>query len=85
MASYNIIAEKKALGKLSVRTQTRVVQAINYLSDEPRPDGCKKLKGKRSIYRIRVGKYRVLYEVKDNKLLILVVSIDHRSVIHKKH
>ncbi|MEM9216250.1 MAG: type II toxin-antitoxin system RelE/ParE family toxin [Cyanobacteria bacterium P01_F01_bin.150] len=55
------------------------------LAQNPRPDGCKKLKGKNKIYfRVRVGNYRIIYTVDDGVLLIVVVAVGHRKEIYKK-
>jgi len=54
------------------------------LEENPRPPGCKKLLGEENAWRIRVGGYRVLYEIKDRVLIIHVVDIDHRKDVYKK-
>ena len=60
-------------------------QVNTSLSQDPRPDGCKKLKGKNSTYfRVRVGNYRIIYTVDDGVLLIVVVAVGHRKEIYKK-
>ena len=48
----------------------------------PRPPGCKKLEGKRSYYRIRVGDYRVIYTINDGILRVLVVEVGHRGSVY---
>lgn len=60
----------------------RVVQAIVELEVNPRPSGCKKLKGTKSSYRIRNGTHRVLYDVVDHKLLVTVVGVGHRREVY---
>jgi mRNA interferase RelE/StbE len=75
------IAAQKQLDSFPARDQTRIREAIDGLATEPRPPGCKKLKGSANTWRIRVGNYRVLYEVHDNQLLVLVVEIGHRKDI----
>jgi mRNA interferase RelE/StbE len=62
--------------------QARVVKAVRALADNPRPRGCKKLKG-RDAYRIRVGDYRVVYEIHDDVLIVLVVRVAHRREAYK--
>jgi mRNA interferase RelE/StbE len=52
------------------------------LADDPRPKGCKKLKG-RDGYRIRTGNYRIIYEIFDTELLIDVIAIGHRKDIYE--
>jgi mRNA interferase RelE/StbE len=64
--------------KLRIRTQ------IEALVSEPRPAGCRKLKGADDIYRVRVGDYRILYQVRDDVLLVLVVSVSKRGEVYKR-
>ncbi|MBC8156174.1 MAG: type II toxin-antitoxin system RelE/ParE family toxin [Bacteroidetes bacterium] len=71
----------KSLEKLPDGAYVRVKEAIYALADNPRPHGCKKLKG-RSGYRIRVGDYRVVYEIEDDKLVVLVLDVGHRREIY---
>ena len=56
--------------------------AIDALADNPKPARCKKLKN-RNAYRIRVGDYRIIYEIKDDKLVVLVVRVRHRKEVYK--
>ena len=73
----------KQLKKLSSELQERIKLKIDDLATEPRPNGFKKLKGKENAYRIRVGDYRVIYDIFDDVLLVNVVEIGHRSKIYK--
>jgi len=52
------------------------------LGHDPRPAGCKKLKG-RDAYRIRIGDYRAIYEIIDNKLIITNINIAHRKDVYE--
>ena len=52
---------------------------IRFLKDNPRPNSVKKLKGYDNTYRIRVGNYRVIYEIKDRETIVLVLSSIHRK------
>jgi mRNA interferase RelE/StbE len=52
------------------------------LANNPRPYGYRKLKGEEA-YRIRVGNYRVIYEINDNSIIVIVVSVGHRKEIYK--
>lgn len=72
---------QKALAKISEPQYTSIKKAILRLAKEPRPDGCKKLKG-REGYRIRVGDYRIIYEILDKLLLIDVIDLGHRREIY---
>jgi len=75
---------KKDLKAIQSKDIKRIKAAISELRHNPRPDGCTKLKGdKHNYYRIREGNYRVIYVVKDEVLLILVVRVGHRKEIYK--
>ena len=71
----------KSLNKLPIERIKEVVQKIEDLKSEPRPNNCKKLKG-REGYRIRVGNYRVIYTINDNQLIIQIIAIGHRKNIY---
>jgi mRNA interferase RelE/StbE len=82
---YSIDFSKKAqkkLDKLSDVIANPILSAIGNLSNNPRPQGCKKLKGRKG-YRIRVGDYRVIYEIFDDILLIDVIDLGHRKEIYE--
>ncbi|MES2267228.1 MAG: type II toxin-antitoxin system RelE/ParE family toxin [Bacteroidota bacterium] len=84
MAAYSITISKSAqkqLSKLQDDIADRIIDSIYDLANEPRPGGCKKLKG-REAYRIRVGNYRVIYEIFDNILLIDIIAMGHRKDIY---
>ncbi|HUG50376.1 MAG TPA: type II toxin-antitoxin system RelE/ParE family toxin [Terrimesophilobacter sp.] len=57
--------------------------AIGALAEEPRPHGCKALKGYPGVWRIRIGNYRVCYEVDDGKLTVLVITISTRDDVYE--
>lgn len=85
MSKYSIDFSKKAqkqLDKLSDTIAEPILAAIHTLADNPRPQGYKKLKG-RNGYRIRVGDYRIIYEVFDNILLVDVINLGHRKDIYE--
>ena len=69
---------QKRLAKLSPQDQDRIVAAIAGLSEAPRPAGSQKLTG-RDAMRIRVGDYRVIYEINDASRALLIVGIAHRK------
>jgi mRNA interferase RelE/StbE len=54
------------------------------LADDPRPHGSEKLKGSRDQYRLRVGTYRVIYEIRDDRLIVLVLRIGHRKDVYRR-
>ena len=70
---------RKNLRALPKRERQRTAEQIDALKTDPRPTGCKKLKGRKDFYRIRVGDYRVVYQIKDEVLLILIVRIGNRK------
>ena len=73
---------QRSLARIAARDQDRIADAIRRLADEPRPHGVKKLSG-RNAWRIRVGDFRVIYEIHDDRLVILVVSIGHRREVYR--
>lgn len=86
MARYNLLisqSAEKTLKKLPTKEVSRVVAAIEKLAIDPRPQGCRKLSGEASAYRVRVGVYRIIYEVEDQILRILVLKIGHRKDIYR--
>jgi mRNA interferase RelE/StbE len=72
----------KELEKIHEPFYSNIKETIISLTDNPRPNGYKKLKG-RDGYRVRVGNYRVIYEIFDNSLLIDVIAIGHRKDIYE--
>ena len=83
---YKLFIEKVALKELSripSKEQYRIIISIKNLTEEPRPPGVKKLTG-REAWRIRVGNYRIIYEIQDDKLVILIVHIGHKKDIYRK-
>ena len=75
----------KKIERLPKKDKQHIVEAIDSLVEDPRPDGCKKLKGSLSPirYRIRAGNYRVVYSIQDEVLLILVVEFGHRKDVYR--
>jgi mRNA interferase RelE/StbE len=84
--SYQIQLSGRAerqLKKLTPSSQAFIGTAIDALGTEPRPPGVKKLKGEENAYRIRIRDYRIIYEIRDQELLILVIKIGHRREIYQ--
>ena len=73
----------KSLSELPLRQQLRIRQKIDALAANPYPPGYRKLKGEELSYRIRVGDYRVVYEVHEDMVLILVLRVGHRKDVYR--
>ena len=73
----------KALRRLDREGARRILRGIDALAQDPRPAGCKQLKGGAGEMRIRVGDYRVVYEVNDGEVVILVLRIGHRREVYR--
>lgn len=85
MHKYTVFITKSAekeLAKLPVQVIIRIREAVIGLTDEPRPSTCKKLKGFKDLYRIRVGDYRIIYSVQDSILTVEVLKIGDRKDIY---
>ena len=86
MASYSVeltrTAEKQ-LRRIAKRHRNRLVEAIHDLVDRPRPHGARKLQGYDDVYRIRVGQYRVVYEILEDRVIVIVLKLGHRKDIYK--
>jgi mRNA interferase RelE/StbE len=74
----------KELKKLSKDTISRIIKAVEKLSETPYPDGVRKLVGSEHTYRIRVGDYRVIYTILHANLVIEIVRVGHRKDIYNK-
>ena len=68
---------------LPSQIQQRLKSRIDSLAATPRPHGSEKLSGADQLYRIRVGDYRIVYAVEEDRLLILVVKVGHRREIYR--
>lgn len=82
---YKVYIERyaqKQIGKLDKKAIPVIKTAIARLAENPRPHGCIKLKGE-NAYRIRTGKYRIIYEINDAIILVTVVSVGHRKSMYK--
>lgn len=75
---------QRQLRKLTPAIQSNLINLIESLSQEPRPSGCKKLKGRQNQYRVRSGDYRIVYSIEDTFLIVRVVKIGHRRDIYEE-
>jgi mRNA interferase RelE/StbE len=73
---------RKDLRKVAKRDVSRILKVIDKLEFDPRPPSCKKLT-KSELYRIRVGNHRIVYEIFDGRLVILIVKIANRKDVYR--
>ena len=81
MSRYRVEISRKAekqLRALQRSDQVRVASAMASLADAPRPSGCRSLTGVPGAFRVRVGRFRIIYEIVDDRLLVKVVKVGHR-------
>lgn len=86
MASYELVIKRsvaKDLRGIPKQELKRILRRIHSLADDPRPAGCEKLSG-RERYRLRQGMYRVLYEIHDKRVTVVVVKVAKRDIIYRK-
>ena len=85
MASYKVEFSKrvrKDFREIPEHDANRILSKIKALAEEPLPADSKKLKGE-ELFRIRLGNYRVIYSIEDEKMLVFVVKLGHRKDIYK--
>ena len=83
---YRVLLERAAekdLKQLSARMHGRIIEAIQGLAKNPRPRGCRKLTGADNDWRIRVGDYRVIYEIVEDLRVIRVNRLRHRREVYR--
>lgn len=76
-------AAKRQIKKLVEPVQLAIIERLEQLAENPRPSGALKMQGAESLYRIRVGDYRIIYEIQDRALLIAIVKVGHRSDVYR--
>ena len=85
MASFEVIFKQSVardLRKIPKKDIVRILKRIDKLRTEPRPPGVEKLSGQEK-YRIRQGVYRILYEIQNDRLIVVVVKIGHRRDVYR--
>ena len=85
MAAYKVFFRKsvrKDLESIPKRDLKRILDEIASLATEPRPHGCEKLSGQQR-YRIRQGRYRIVYGIEDDKLIVWIVKVGHRKDVYR--
>ena len=86
MPQYEIIfasSARKELQALSRTISERILEKVELLASNPRPSGCQKLRGHSSLWRIRVGEYRVIYSIDDDTRVLDVSVVRHRSEAYR--
>lgn len=73
----------RELANLDQAMKRRVARRIDQLAEEPRGAGSFKLRGADDVWRARVGDYRIVYQIEDGRLLVLVVKIGHRRDVYR--
>lgn len=86
MPQYEIVfarSARKELQALSPDVAGRILEKVELLVSNPRPSGCKKLRGHSRLWRIRVGEYRIIYSIDDIKLVVDISVVRHRSEAYR--
>lgn len=83
---YEVFLERRAerdLKRLEAKEFRRIISEIKALAENPRPAGCRKIAGSESDWRIRVGDYRVIYEVDEHAEAVRVMRVRHRREVYR--
>jgi mRNA interferase RelE/StbE len=85
VAKYKILVKPSAVKEIEnipKKDRLRIIKRINSLAEDPLPAGCEKLSGQ-ELYRVRQGKYRIVYSISDFELIIIVVKVGHRRDVYR--
>jgi mRNA interferase RelE/StbE len=83
---YEVLLERRAerdIQRLPKEVFDRIIPHLKALSENPKPSGCRKISGSRSDWRIRIGDYRVIYEVSEQEQVVKVMRIRHRKSVYR--
>jgi len=83
---YEVLLERRAerdIKRLPKEVFDRIIPHLKALSENPKPSGCRKISGSRSDWRIRIGDYRVIYEVSEQEHAVKVMRIRHRKNVYR--
>jgi mRNA interferase RelE/StbE len=83
---YEVLLERRAerdLKKLPQEMFYRIIPKIKVLSENPKPAGCRKITGSKNDWRIRIGDYRIIYEIDEKEKAVKVMRIRHRREVYK--
>lgn len=78
-------AAARQMRKFDPQVRRRVQAAIDLLAIEPRPPAATRLVGGAGEWRVRTGDYRIVYEIEDDRLLVLVLNVGHRREVYQRH
>lgn len=88
MAGYELLITARAAKEIDAlpreKERRAVVGRIRKLRDQPRPPGCTKLTGSEDLYRVRQGRYRIVYAIEDDRLVVIVVKVGDRKNVYRK-
>ncbi|MDQ7050636.1 MAG: type II toxin-antitoxin system RelE/ParE family toxin [Enterobacterales bacterium] len=85
MAKYSLVFKRsvaKDLRSIPQKDIKRILRCVERLCSDPRAEGCIKLSGQER-YRVRQGVYRIIYQIQETELIVMVVKVAHRSVVYK--
>ncbi len=77
-------AAVRQLRKLDPQGRRRIQAAIDLLAEEPRPPGARQLVGGAGEWRVRTGDFRIIYDIRDGELLVLVIKVGHRRDVYER-
>jgi mRNA interferase RelE/StbE len=84
---YEVYVERTAesdLKRLPTNTFQRIIFQIRTLAENPRPSGCRKLTGSKNNWRIRIGDYRILYEIDERAKAVRIMRVRHRREVYRR-
>jgi mRNA interferase RelE/StbE len=87
MGKYSVVFRKSVardLRRIPNDDLRKILAAIEALSKEPRPAGIEKLSGQEK-YRVRQGRFRVIYEINDDKVIVIIVKVGHRKDVYRRN
>lgn len=83
---YEVLLERRAerdLRRLETVDFRRIIPEIKALADNPKPVGCRKISGSKNDWRIRIGEYRIVYEIDDSAKVVKVMRVRHRREVYR--
>ncbi|HTG35400.1 MAG TPA: type II toxin-antitoxin system RelE/ParE family toxin [Thermoanaerobaculia bacterium] len=87
MARYRLVIKESAAKEIErvgqKQDRQRIVERIRSLAENPRPFGCEKLSGRQELYRVRTGRYRIVYSILDQELVVSVVKVGDRKGVYR--